>query len=33
MGKDKATLQEKLIFVEESIDKIHRFAASPLSDR
>lgn len=33
MGKDKATIQDKLLFVEENIDKIHKFAASPLSDR
>lgn len=33
MGKDKAPLQDKIIFIDENIEKIHRFAANPLSDR
>jgi hypothetical protein len=33
MGKDKAPLQDKILFVDENIDKIHKFAANPLSDR
>jgi DNA-directed RNA polymerase len=33
MGKDKASIPDKLTFLEQNLDLIHKFAADPLGER
>jgi hypothetical protein len=33
MGKDKASIPDKLAFLEQNLDLIHKFAADPLGNR
>lgn len=33
MGKDKASIPDKLAFLEQNLDLIHKFAADPLGER
>lgn len=33
MGKDKASIEDKLAFIESNIDLIHKFAEAPMKNR